>query len=155
VKLEKILIVADNDGDPPMALQKVQQYINDTADFLAKLRYMAPVQEQVSAGTNPSITILMLPWSGQSGALDTLCLVAARNREPAIAGCVDAFATCVNPIGWVQPREDKMKLRALISATHTDPYISPAWVWRDGTNVVPLSDPVFNQIEEFLRAFLV
>jgi hypothetical protein len=154
-QLEKILIVADNDGNPQGALQRVQQKINATAVFQQNRRYVAPAQEQVTAGANPSITILMLPWSGQAGALDTLSLTAARNKEPTIAACVDAFAICVNTAGWTAPREDKMKLRALISAAYNDPYISPAWVWRDGTNLVPLNDPVFDQVETFLRTFLV
>lgn len=155
-KLDSILIVADNDGDPAGALRQVQQYINATADIQTDLRYVAPAAEHVRAGSNPSITILMLPWSATIGALDTLCLAAARNREPTIAACVDNFEACVNPVGWIPPKVDKMKLRTLISAAYpTDPYISPAWVWRDGTNLVPLNDPVFNQIEAFLRTFLI
>src|ERR1700739_1076697 len=79
LQLEKILLIADNDGSPQNAFGRIQQQINATAIFQNR-RYVAPVQEQVAAGNAPSITILMLPWSGQIGALDTLCLTAARNR---------------------------------------------------------------------------
>ena len=153
-KLECILIVADNDGNPTAALQRVQQYIDATIDIQPGRRYIAPAAEQLSAGANPSITILMLPWTGMPGALDSLCLAAARNREPGIAACVDNFERCINPQGWEPQKIAKMKLRAHISAAYSDPYISPAWVWRDNTDLVPLNDPVFNQIEGFLRAFL-
>ena len=155
-RLQSILVVADNDGNPPNALQTVQQYINGAADISPGHRYVVPAAEQVAAGANPSITILMLPWTAQPGALDTLCLAAARNIEPAVAACVDAFETCINPVGWAPQKIAKMKLRAHISAAYpTDPYISPAWLWRDNTDVVPLTDPVFNQVEAFLRNFLV
>jgi hypothetical protein len=47
-----------------------------------------------------------------------------------------------------------MKLRSLMSAAHQDdPYLSPAWVWREGTDLVPLTDPVFAQVVDFLRNF--
>jgi hypothetical protein len=155
-QLERILIVADNDANPPNALRNVQQKINATAVFQQNRRYAVPAQEQVPAGANPSITILMLPWSGQTGALDTLCLAAARNREPRIAACVDGFENCVNPMNWEPQKIAKMKLRAHISAAYpTDPYISPAWVWREGTDLVPLNDHAFDQIVAFLQNFLV
>src|ERR1700684_2152918 len=63
-KLESILIVADNDGSPTAAFQKVQRYISATADIQPGHRYAAPAAEQMAAGANPAITILMLPWSG-------------------------------------------------------------------------------------------
>jgi hypothetical protein len=153
--LESILIVADNDGDPILAFQKVRRLIEATADIRPGHRYVAPASPQISVGTAPLITVLMLPWTATVGALDTLCLGAARNREPAIAACGDNFATCIDPVGWTATKVDKMKLRAHISAAYSsDPYISPAWVWRDGTDLVPLHDVVFDQIETFLRAFL-
>jgi hypothetical protein len=155
-KLESILIVADNDGDHAKALRTVQQYINEAVDIGPGHRYMAPTTPQVTVGANPAVTILMLPWTALPGALDTLCLAAARNKEPAVATCVDAFETCINPVDWGPQKVAKMKLRAHISAAYpTDPYISPAWVWRDNTDLVPLNDPVFDQVEQFLRVFLV
>lgn len=153
--LKKILIVADNDGNPAGALQAVQNQINATADIQPGRRYLAPAAPQVAAGVNPEVTILMLPDTGQTGALDTLCLMAAANKRPAVANCVDNFANCIAPVGWTPPREDKMRLRALLSASCPDPYIAPAWVWRDGTDLVPLDDAIFNPIVAFLRNYLI
>src|SRR5579863_2499383 len=103
-KLEKILIVADNDGNLQAASQKVQRYINATIDIQPGLRYAIPAAEQLAAGANPTMTILMLPWTGQNGALDTLCLAAASSKRPAIANCVDNCAACIAPVGWTPPR---------------------------------------------------
>jgi hypothetical protein len=154
-KLKSILIVADNDRDPATSLKKIQRYIGAAIEIQPGVRYAIPAAEQTAAGANPTITVLMLPWTGTPGALDNLCLAAAQSKEPAIAACVDSFERCINPIGWEPQRVAKMKLRAHISAAYSDPYISPAWVWRDNTNLVPLTDAVFNQIETFLRGFLV
>jgi hypothetical protein len=154
-RLTDILVVADNDDDPDVAFQKVQQMINATAEIRPGHRYAAPAYREVKAGSDPAVTVLMIPEGNVPGALDSLCLVAARNRQPAIGFCVDHFASCVNPVGWALQKVHKMKLRALISAAHpTDPYIAPAWVWRDNTDLVPLDDPIFDRIDAFLRTFL-
>lgn len=79
--LQKILIIADNDNNPKGAFQRVQQLVKNTAELRPGVRYTVPASEQATSGRNPSITVLMLPWSGQQGALDTLCLAAASYRR--------------------------------------------------------------------------
>lgn len=101
ITLEKILIVADNDDDPPATLLKIRNYITAAAEIQAGVRYPVPPKDEVVAGARPSITILMLPASGQKGALDSLLLTAASNKEGWIASCVNHFATCVN-VGGVE-----------------------------------------------------
>jgi hypothetical protein len=45
-------------------------------------------------------------------------------------------------------------LRSLLSAAWVDdPYISPTYVWYHQTGLVPLSDPTFDQVTNFLTAF--
>lgn len=155
--LEAILIVADNDTTPVDAFNKVKQLIEATADIDVGRRYSVPNQPLVKAGARPSITIMMLPWTGSPGALDTICLTAASNRRSDLAKEVDAFAIAAKvgaAHGWPITKEHKMKLRCLISAAYPkDPNIAPAWVWRDGTDLVPLADPAFKQIVSFLRTF--
>ena len=153
-KLEAILIVADNDSDPSEAFKKVQKLIVATADIAPGQRYAVPKVELEREGANPVMVTMMLPWTNVNGALDTLCFASASNKRPAIAGCVDAFSKCSKANGWPDTKASKMKLRSLMSAAHVDdPYLSPAWVWREGTDLVPLDDPVFNQVEAFLRNF--
>jgi hypothetical protein len=97
---------------------------------------------------------MMLPWTGVHGALDTLCFTSAANKRDTIAAAVNCFAATTGAAAWPAPKDSKMKLRSLTSAAHQDdPYLSPAWVWSDGTDLVPLNDPAFNQIVDFLRDF--
>jgi hypothetical protein len=155
-RLKGILIVADNDANPTDAFLNVQNLINASKDISPGIRFVAPTTELVSAAGNPAITVLMLPWTRTPGALDTLCLAAASSKEPQIARCVNAFEACLNPTGWDPQKIAKMKLRTHISAAYpTDPYIAPAWVWRDQTDLVPLNDPCFDQIDAFLRSYLI
>jgi hypothetical protein len=148
--LQAILIVADNDDNPPAAFQKVQHLIRAAAAH----PYPVPTAELAKALGQPSIVVMMLPWTGLRGALDTLCLSSASNKRSTIATAVENFATVTGASAWPAPKDSKMKLRSLLSAAHQeDPYLSPAWVWREGTDLVPLNDPVFDQIVDFLRNF--
>lgn len=99
-QMEAILIVADNDSDPPAAFAKVQQLINNTTDISAGHRYIAPSAELTRAGANPIIVVMMLPWTAIPGALDTLCLAAASNKVPTIATCVEEFSKCASTNAW-------------------------------------------------------
>jgi hypothetical protein len=110
---------------------------------------------QVRAGASPVVVVLMIPWTDEKGSLDTLCLTAASNKRQDIAKCVEKFAKCINAEGnWPITKLGKMKLRSLISAAYiNNPYEPPTYVWHDQTDLVPLSDPIFNRIEAFLRGF--
>jgi hypothetical protein len=97
---------------------------------------------------------MMVPWTGVPGSLDTMCLTAAVNQVPTLGEQVEAFALAAGVNQWSVTKRGKMKLRSFISANYmTNPYIPPAWVWREGTSLVPLSDPVFNQVASFLADF--
>ncbi len=148
--LEAVLIVADNDDDPVAAFRKVRRLIRAAAAH----PYPVPTAELTKATGKPTVVVMMLPWNGMRGALDTLCLLSASNRRRPLATAVDNFATVTGAAAWSAPKDSKMKLRSLMSAAHqADPYLSAAWVWREGTDLVPLNDPVFDQIVDFLRDF--
>jgi hypothetical protein len=155
--LKGILIAADNDSDPSATFADVQRAIRATADMSPGVRYEAPQNPLSKAGSNPAIVIMMVPWIAIPGALESLCLRSAIAKRPQLSQPVDDFAQAcgVNANnGWPIVKEQKMRLRALISAAHRDnPYISPAWVWREGTDLVPLSDGSFDQIANFLAGF--
>ena len=132
----------------------VQKMISATADIAPGQRYSVPEAQLARYGAMPAIVVIMLPWRNVLGALDTLCLVTANNRRPAIAACVNEFAVCSTCDGWPDTKAAKMKLRSLLAAAHyDDPYIPPAYVGSERTDLVPLDDSIFNQIEEYLRSF--
>lgn len=156
-RLEAVLITADNDSDPKQAFANVLDLIGKTADIVPGRRYVVPPSELTKVGLNPALAVMMVPWKGMVGALDTLCHQSAATRRPAIAAEVAAFANRVGVDavhGWPITKAHKMMLRSLLSAAHMDdPYISPAWVWKDGTDLVPIGDTAFDQIAKFLRDF--
>jgi hypothetical protein len=94
--LQAILIVADNDDDPVAAFQKVRRLIGAAAAH----SYSVPTAELTKAVGQPTIVVMMLPWTGVRGALDTLCLSSASNQRNTIAGAVENFATITGVSSW-------------------------------------------------------
>jgi len=153
--VEAILITADNDdlAATNSAFQRVQDYIAK-AELLPGQPYPVPDQPLVKKSSNPTMVVMMLPWTGVAGALDSLCFTAAAAKRPLIAPHVQTLAASCGVNGWPVTKQAKMKLRSLISAAYmSDPYLAPAWVWRDGTDLVPLTDSAFDQIASFLNGF--
>jgi hypothetical protein len=91
--LEAILIVADNDNDPAAAFQKLQRLIARAAAH----PYPIPTAELAKAAGKPTIVVMMLPWTGVHGALDTLCFTSAANKRNTIAAAVNNFGNCSPP----------------------------------------------------------
>lgn len=155
-RVQKILLVADNDANPAIEFQNVSAAIAATAPIIGPptSRLVAPATPLTKAGANPTIVVMMLPWTGLPGSLSTMCVIAARNAAPAIACCVDALAVCTGADKWTLAQRAKMQLHAIIASSHqTKPHLSPAYVWSERTNLVPLSDHIFDQIDTFLRGF--
>lgn len=154
--VQKVLVVADNDLDPAAAFNDIAAAISATAPIIGPpaSRYIPPGAPLTKAGANPAIIVMMIPWTGMAGSLSTMCLAAAANAAPAIAVCVNALATCTAADKWPLTTLAKMKLRALIASAHrAKPELSPAYVWSEGTNLVPLTDGVFDQVATFLSGF--
>lgn len=154
--VQKVLIVADNDLDPVAAFDEIKVAIDATTTIIGPpaSRYIAPAAPLTKVGVNPAVVVMMIPWTGTIGSLSTMCLTAAENAAPTIAGCVNALATCAAADVWPVTTLAKMKLRALIASAHrAKPELSPAYVWSEGTNLVPLTDSVFNQVAAFLAGF--
>jgi len=155
--LEAILIAADNDGDAVASFSNVQTLIGGAAEISPGKKYAVPPAPLRKGGSGPAIVVMMIPWTGVLGALDTLCHDSASSKRPAIAAAVDVFASSVgvnDANGWSITKQHKMKLRSLIAAAHMrDPYLSPTYVWSDGTDLVPLDNNAFDDIADFLRDF--
>jgi hypothetical protein len=155
-KVQKVLVVADNDLEPTRSFNDVVAAIAATEPIIGPpaSRFVAPPVPLTKAGENPAVVVLMMPWTNVQGSLSTMCATAAMNAAPLVARCVNAFANCTGAAGWPMTTLAKMKLRSLIAARHkAQPDISPAYVWSKGTDLVPLTDATFNQVANFLSAF--
>jgi hypothetical protein len=146
----EIIVVADNDSDPKDAFENVQRQIRSTARS-----YIEPKTPYVKArGKAPHFTALMLPSVGNTGCLETLCLAAAVKANPGLAACVDALKTCSGTGKWPASKQAKSDLRCLIASHYQrNPEISLTFVWDHLPEFIPLNDPVFDDLEKFLRQF--
>jgi hypothetical protein len=154
--VERILIVADNDLEPKAAFANVIASIKDTAVILGppNRRFPEPAAPMQFAKGAPGIAVYMMPELNVSGSLSTVCWQAAEQTNRASATCVNALAACTGADGWPVTTLAKMRLRSLISSTHRNkPDMSVAYVWSEGTSIVPLDSPVFHGIKDFLIGF--
>jgi hypothetical protein len=155
-RIENILIVSDNDTNPRKSFRNIVSQIEKSAEILdtPKRKLIAPSMPFVKSPSDPSISIVMLPDTGVVGSLDTMCLKAASNKSPVMSTHVDRFAELTESDKWPIGKLEKMKLRCHLSASwKADPSISPAYVWSTKSNLVPLADPVFDKISDFLKIF--
>jgi len=146
----EIIVVSDNDDDPTDALTKIQAQIKS-----ASHGYAVPKTPLVKTkGKVPHVTILMLPSTGVTGCLETLCLKAACNENPELAKCVAELGACTGAIGWSPSKRAKSDLRCLIASYYQrNPDESLSFLWDDIPSFIPLKDPVFDDIAVFLERF--
>lgn len=150
--LSDILIVADNDDEPEARFQSIRKQVNSFFE-----RPVAP-SKPLEKGTvsHPSCTILMLPWAGVPGALETVVLQAARVPDAGVAAAVDQFLATVNADRWRSDlRKHKAWMRAILAARCSDPGVPFGDVFGESKyrDLIPLTDPSLNQIAEVLQSF--
>ena len=155
-KVRAIVIVTDCDSDPGRAFAAIQEQIRGATIFEGPpaRSYPVPNRPYEYAEGNPAIAVILIPGTDRSGALETLCLDAARQAAPTLADCVDAFAVCAGVPSWQsENRRDKMRFRSLIAAGYeANPEISPTRFWSEGPGhtIVPLDHAGFDRISDFL-----
>jgi len=84
-----ILVVSDNDDDPGKSLSEVQDQLRD-AGYGVPQGTLTPA----TGAETPPVVIMMLPWAGEPGNLETLCLRAMYDASPELSKCVDEFCKC-------------------------------------------------------------
>ncbi len=151
-EVKNILIVADNDEAPNKSFSNVCTQIRDAYDS-----EKMPSRPLEKVSNNPSIMVLMLPWQGELGCLETLCEEAARTANATIAGHVDHFAAMIGADNWdKQTRKSKMWLRTMLAATcERDPFVSLGNVFRNHRNqyLIPLDHPYFDRVSDVLSQY--
>jgi len=149
-KIEGLLVVADNDSRPEASFTRVQQQLTEAGG------YPVPTQPlEVARGeSGPWVVVMMLPWIGQPGNLETLCVKAMRGAWPEAAVCLEEFCRCTSTSRWDLSKQSKMRLRAMISAVcESDPNTSLVYAWNRPQNLIPLNDAVFDEIAAYLSDF--
>lgn len=149
-KLSGILIVSDNDDDPGRSFALVQQQIRSAE------KYAVPANPLEPARTDglPTIVIMMLPWTGEPGNLETLCLPSAYEGRAEIKACLDAYCHCTGTDRWGVKRQSQMRMRSLLSAIcASDPNTGLPYAWSRRESLIPLNHTCFDRVTNFLHAF--
>lgn len=148
--LAGILVVADNDLNPANAFQRVRRQIQDAGGYAVPDAVRTPVRSEQF----PPIAVLMVPWDETVGCLETILLEAVSAATPDLAACVETYAACSHVDVWNEIERAKMKLQSLTSAIcRSDPATPVSFAWSRPEQIIPLSQPCFNRIDDFLRAF--
>jgi hypothetical protein len=145
-----ILVQGDNDEQPEEKFTKIREKIEAAEGYIAPPRPLDVVKHE----GRPPLVVVMFPWVGKLGALETLCLESAGDAHPRVRDCVEAHFRCVDASGWDLVKQHKMRLRCMIaSICRTDPYTSLVHAWSRTVELIPLNHACFNQIADFLRNF--
>lgn len=147
--LRTIVIVSDNDEVPDESFAEVQEQIAVAGGYPVPAHPLE-IAPQVQY---PSVVIVMLPWTGEPGNIETLCLPAIRDRWPDQAVCLDEFSKCTEASEWPVNRKSKMQLRSLISAVcRPDPNTSLTYAWSRSVELIPLNHASFDRVAGFFQA---
>jgi hypothetical protein len=153
--LSHILFVADNDETPKANFDNICAQINRF--FKANVAPNAPLVRVPRAGTRPSLTVLMMPWTDENGHLEKLCVAAARQADKKMAEKVDTFMATINSDKWKsESRVGKAWLRTNLAARCVpDPFVPLGRVFEDAPlrNLIPVTHSSFDVIADVLRTF--
>lgn len=148
--LSGILLIGDNDLNPAAAFQNIRTQILTAGGYGAPNAPRVPAR----AAPFPAVVVLMVPWDGTAGCLETLLLEAVSNTKPELRTCVDAYATCADVNDWNPVEQSKMKLQSLTSVIcRSDPTTPVSYAWSRPETIISLAEPCFDRVADFLRAF--
>lgn len=163
-KYNKILLIADNDSDPAAGFACVTTELREAnSGESGENQFGIPNAPRVPATGSPSlpsVSILMLPWDGQPGCLETLCLRSTNQKYLKEKKCAEDLVECVSANNWAISQKSKLTLRCLLSSVcKSDPNTGLAYAWstvngRPG-DIFPLDNPVFQPIATYLNQILV
>lgn len=149
-RFRKVLIVSDNDDNPAESFDRVRQQVERYFGF-------APGAAREIVPGPPSVMILMIPWDGERGNLEALCLDAAKNADARVSADVDNFAAQVQVDRWDNDnRKKEMWLRSNLAARcEREPFVTLRNVFTNPRHqyLIPLDDPSFRDIADVLSTF--
>ncbi|MBF0098403.1 MAG: hypothetical protein HQM04_15235 [Magnetococcales bacterium] len=158
--LRQLLILVDADANPQEQFNKIQASIRLAEPFTldgVRTPYPIPAQpDQFAQGQDiPSIAISLLPGKEAQGAMESLCWQAGVAGRGELQACIEAFGNCVGFTVWPPQKQDKLRLRCLITALNkTNPDLPTTRLW-DEENIklalVPLNSPIFSPLVELLK----
>jgi len=153
--LRDILIVADNDQTPDECFDRVCKQIEQV--FGSGTAPSQPLQTARTRAAEPAVTVLMIPWTGERGHLERLCVESARAADQAIGQHVQTFMDLIGADRWDnESRHGKAWLRVdLAGRCERNPFVSLGEVFRETRyhNLIPLNHRSFDRVANVLTRF--
>lgn len=149
--VETVVIVLDNDDDPPGMLSLAQDAIA-TANGL---NFPVPASTWVLQAGTPSVAIIDLPAQGQQGTVETLIWPALENAfKPEDQHILDLMTKVRTGTNKKLTTREKAKVSAMLSSTCTDdPSCMVHWMWQSKKGYAALlHDPTFTPLVNFLKS---
>lgn len=148
-RLTDIVLVADNDQRPQWSFDNVCRQIEDVFGAGS-----APTNPQTKSKTKPAVSVLMIPWTGICGQLESLCVDAASSADVVSAGRTTDFLATARADQWNNDsRYGKAWLRAnLAIRCERDPAVHLAGLFERPRErrLIPLLHASFSRIAGFL-----
>ena len=157
-----ILIVSDCDDSAAARFKEIRTQIQEANRLLEGSsesgRYGVPDQPLTVARSTehlPAVVVLMVPWAGEAGNLETLCVSAIYELRPELRQCVDDYSDCTKTAStWGLGALSKMRLQCLIAVTcKTDPNKALRYVWSVDECPIRLDSASFDRLAQFLQEF--
>jgi hypothetical protein len=163
-----MVIVADNDNNPKAQFEKVcGQIMLANKNRSPAESFGVPQKPREAARqslTLPPLYVLMLPWDGEEGCLETLCLYSAnKTRYKTELDCVERFSDCVGSKNWIDAkklpdvsRKAKFHVKSILTSICEDPYTPFHCSWnpeKSPMDIFQLKNAAFSNVIGFLAQF--
>jgi len=147
--LRGILVVPDADRNATTRFTEMSGYLTG-AGFAAPSKAFSMEGNPLKSG------VFIMPGDGKTGTLEHLLWEAAITKNPKLKKCVDKFCRCTG--GHINSASSnakaKMQVSAIVAAhCQGNPWASPAMIWHEKDNPIPIDSPCFKDIADFLVAF--
>jgi Protein of unknown function (DUF3226) len=154
-RLKALLVVRDNDDTPAESFREVAKQLKK-----AKLPVpQEPLRVKRNKPEEVGVTVMMIPFTAASGptrgCLESLLLPAIEEHRPDVKACVDTYFGCL-AANFTKNQQDKFRVRCSIAAMWpVDPNFGLQYALDPAKNMIPLANPVFDEVADFLREFPV
>lgn len=138
-RVQSIGIVQDAERSAQSAFRAVRSAVENAG--------LSPAEKPLErSGASPSVTVLILPDSGQAGMLETLLCRTFVDSD--VNRCIDGFFACFAQTGGELKKPEKARAHAYL-ATRSDPHVSVGIAAQKG--YWRLDHHALTEVRSFLR----
>lgn len=149
--LENIILVSDNDQNPTASFRNICKQISDSGLFNAPSRPLRRARKHRKSGI--ALFVMMIPWSGESGALEHVTSRALNNTYPDAKRCAESYYQCMDIQNVTDNKRAKILAQCMVTTlSRDDPNCGVSYMWRSKNGFQHLlRHRTFNRIVRFLQ----